>query len=151
MENIQIEDLEEARRLTTSRQPLKKSFADRNNKLLHYLIGITILGGVIVFFPSWTVIIQTATSGNNTSDTGGGIFGSSRISKLRRYDITGEYVSGRKDEVLIPSCAEQTFLTLYTELPLQAQQLEGDGGAETIDEQQQYSKNSKNACKGMLL
>jgi len=166
MENIQIlDDVEEARPLTSSsqspRQPLTKSFRDRTNKLLHYLIGITIIGAVIVFFPSyWTVVLQsTSGSGGNTnSDDNGGIFGSSRISKLRRSDATTKenytIKSGSDDdEWLIPSCAEQTFLTLYTELPplLQSSLQRGGDEIETIDEQQRKNSNSKNACKGMLL
>ena len=51
-------DNEEAHHPLTLTLPTKKkkatssSFTDRTNKLLHYLVGITICGAILVFFPS---------------------------------------------------------------------------------------------------
>eukprot|EP00984_Skeletonema_dohrnii_P017268 scaffold7823_cov87-Skeletonema_dohrnii-CCMP3373.AAC.1 len=145
---------EEARPLThpsrassTSTEPSttkQKKTGGRNNKLLHFLVGITIFGAVIVFVPSWSIIIQPPDGDNGSS---------SRINKLRTssqdaaYSITKKGGRQKDDydgllKAQIPKCAEHTFLTLYERQP---QQPRGDD----VVEEKTTTNNS--SCKGMLL
>eukprot|EP00984_Skeletonema_dohrnii_P026293 scaffold15604_cov130-Skeletonema_dohrnii-CCMP3373.AAC.1 len=137
---IDIND-EEARQLThpsrasTSTEPstTKKKKTGRNNKLLHFLVGITIFGAVIVYHGK-----------DNLS------MGSSRMNKLRTPSQDAAYstTGGRQNyndlllAAQIPKCAEHTFLTLYERQP---QQPRGDD----VVEEKTTTNNS--SCKGMLL
>jgi len=146
-------NIEEARPLSSStthqsslsrQQQLQKkttsSFTDRTNKLLHYLVGVTICGAIIVFFPSWMVILRHP-SANLENDYE---MGTSRIKTTLRsggsINSQGDRIIGGHEYYLagmIPSCAEHTFLTLYEKGQLP----------------QQGTKDSYSykTCKGMLL
>eukprot|EP00985_Skeletonema_marinoi_P001168 scaffold469_cov78-Skeletonema_marinoi.AAC.1 len=144
---IQIDIIdEEARplthpsRISTSTEPstTKQKKTGRNNKLLHLLVGITIFGAVIVFVPSWSIIIRPPDGENGSS---------SRINKLRAssqdaaYSITkGGRQQDDNDGLLaaqIPKCAEHTFLTLYERQP--QQQPRGD---DVVEEKTTTTNNS---------
>jgi hypothetical protein len=146
-------DNEEAHPLTLPANTKKKatsSFTDRTNKLLHYLVGITICGALFAFFPSWMVILHGSSSWMS---------GTSRIKQPKLRSSSAATQDNNKSRInggenndydylkiagSIPSCAEHTFLTLY-EKPSQLPHL-----SETTTEESN-SNNKDKACKGMLL
>ena len=99
-------NIEEARPLSSStthqsslsrQQQLQKkttsSFTDRTNKLLHYLVGVTICGAIIVFVPSWMVILRHP-SANLENDYE---MGTSRIKTTLR---SGGSINSQDDRII---------------------------------------------------
>ena len=128
--------------LPTKTKKATSSFNDdRTNKLLHYLMGITICGAIL----SWMVIRHNLiTSGGSSAENDSSWMGTSRMQpKLRSsaayQDIINSRISGGE------SCAEHTFVTLY-----EKQQL--PHLSETTEEEPNNSSSDKyKTCKGMLL
>ena len=137
----------------TKKKATTSSFTDRTNKLLHYLVGITICGALFAFFPSWMVILHGSSSWMS---------GTSRIKQPKLRSSSAATQDNNKSRInggenndydylkiagSIPSCAEHTFLTLYEKPQLPHL-------SETTTEESNSSNKDNNkdkTCKGMLL